>query len=195
MTRSCSAFEFFKCFCKCSTRSGMLWPRGWSVARVALPARAGLGERALCQPVSTPSAMQVCWCMTTFLRRWRVRHWRCCSWVVWLWHRGRQFVYVGSPPRKRLDPGDIATSQSGDEEVSDRDETMDSELLDNSFLSLRDQDSDRFASAPVASEAHDWEIIGCGCKKSNCYTNLDSNQLPVYCACDKKTPKKNISST
>ena len=80
-------------------------------------------------------------------------------------------------PLQRLDPGDIATSQSRDEEVSNVDETMDVQQLNNSFLSLRDEDSDEIASILAASEVRDWKNIGCGCKMSYCYTNLDFDQL------------------
>ena len=63
-------------------------------------------------------------------------------------------------PLQRLDPGDIATSQSRAEEVSDVDETMDVEQLNNSFLSLPDQDSNEIASVLAASSLRQRCAIG-----------------------------------
>ena len=80
-------------------------------------------------------------------------------------------------------------SQSGDKEISDIDEMIDIIRLDNSFLSLPDQDSDDIAGALAASEVRDWKNIGCGCKKSNCYSNLDFNQLECLALAARKLEK------
>ena len=67
---------------------------------------------------------------------------------------------------------------------------MDIEQLDNSFLSLPHQDSDKIASALTASEMRDWKDIGCGRKKSNCHTNVDFDQLECLALAIRKFQKK-----
>ena len=150
LTRNCIAFVFFKCFSKCV----MAAPQTPAIASSSSARKA---RRESVVPIGITVE-----CDTSFLVHddtlYGDKYDAGAAAAEWSDSDTEENSSSTSVLRHGSDlTSHIATSQSRDEEVSDVDETMDIEQLDNSFLSLPDQYSNKIASALAASGVRNWK--------------------------------------